>query len=117
MRRPDRGSATVYVVAAIGAVAALLLGALTLVSASRASSQARTAADLGALAGAQALVAATSEHPCSVAAQVAQLNSAQVRRCEISGEEVELVVAVAPSWPGLGDAQARSRAGPARDRG
>jgi uncharacterized protein len=113
MRRADEGSATVLVVAVIGAVAAVLIGALALISAATASTRARTAADLAALAGADVILSGAAVGPCETVRRVVRANDAALATCTVAGEVVEVEVTVRPSWPGLGPAHARSRAGPA----
>lgn len=122
--RGDRGSGTVLVTAVIGVVLALLLGALALVHAATAGTTARTAADLGALAGADRLVNGTSRtspgggsDPCGSAGEVVRANGGALLDCDISGEVVTVRVAVRTDWPGLGRATARSRAGPTASSG
>lgn len=109
----DAGSATVLVVMGIGVLLICLTGALAVLSAVRASHQARAAADLSALAGAQVLVdPGDTRDPCAVVTAVAGRNSGSVQACTISGDDVIVRVTVRPGWPGLGPAQARARAGP-----
>ncbi|GGB26664.1 hypothetical protein GCM10011492_16150 [Flexivirga endophytica] len=108
----ERGSATVLVVMAIGVVLLCLTGALTLLSAVHASHRARAAADLAALAGAQVLVSADTRAPCDVAAAVAARNGGSLVGCAVAGDDITVRVATPASWPGLGSARARARAGP-----
>lgn len=111
-RRLDRGSATVLVVMSIGVVLICLTGALALLSAVQASHRARAAADLAALAGAQVLVAADPRPPCAVASGVAAGNGAALVACSVIGDDITVSVTTSASWPGLGHATARARAGP-----
>lgn len=114
-RSSERGSATVLVAAAVGVVLILLVGALSLTSAVLAATQARTAADQAALAGADGLLnpaGAAGGHPCAAAAALAMVNHARLLACRVEGEEVVVRVAVRPSVPRLGGAVAQSRAGP-----
>jgi secretion/DNA translocation related TadE-like protein len=109
----DHGSATVLVVMGIGVVLICLMGALALVSAVHASHRARAAADLSALAGAQALVDAdVGRSPCTVAANVASRNGSALVACSTDGDNLTVTVSAAVSWPGLHPARARARAGP-----
>lgn len=111
----ERGSGTVYAVAMIG-VLAVVAGAATLVAKAHVAYQrAAAAADLGALAGARALVDGTAE-PCAAAAQIVQRNQAVLAGCVIEGQTIVITsrVAVRLGSLGLKDATARARAGPVR---
>lgn len=110
--RRERGSATVLMVMAIGVVVLCLTGASAVLSATQASHRARAAADLSALAGAQALIGADARSPCEVAAAVALRNGGSLVECSIVGDDLTVSVATETSWPGLGSAHARARAGP-----
>lgn len=111
-RRRDEGSGTVLVVGAIGVLVVLLVGGLTLVSAAHASTRARTAADLGALAGAMQLVRPDGADPCASAAAVVRANGGALLECRATGQVLDVRASVPAGWPGLGAATARSRAGP-----
>jgi secretion/DNA translocation related TadE-like protein len=106
--RPERGSATVLVLAAalvVGAVSAALAygGALLL-----AGSRARTAADLAALAAADA--AADGRPPCTSAAAVARANAARLVGC-VPDAAGRVTVTVETRLPGpLRDHPVRARA-------
>lgn len=108
----DLGSATVLVVA-LACVAIVLASALAgLGAAVAARHRAEAAADLAALAGAQALQ--SGEPACPVAEEIAAANGAVEVTCTIEGREV--VVGVAVETGGLLSLPARtiSRAGPSR---
>ena len=109
----DRGAATLLAVAFLGVL--LLLGAaLGVVGAMVvAHRQAQSAADLAALAGADA--GATGADPCAVAAELAADNGARLARCSVADREVTVEVTVSgPRWLGQPhDLTARARAGPA----
>ena len=111
----DRGSGTVLVVAAVGMVLALVVGALAVVSAVVASHRAQSAADLAALAAAAAL--GRGETPgaaCGVAGRLAGRDGAGLVSCRTGPDlRVELVVTVDATLATVGAATARSRAGPA----
>lgn len=111
--RSERGSGTVYAVAMIGVLAVLAAGTTLVAKAHVAYQRAAAAADLGALAGARALVDGTGD-PCYAAAQIVQRNGAQLTGCAIEGETVVIdsTVAVSLGSFGLKDATARARAGP-----
>lgn len=125
----DRGAGTV---AAIG-ICLVLLGfsvvALVMVQASVAAVRAATAADLAALAGADALrglqmpaadsppaagiPAAASGDACGVAGEVAARNNAFLRTCTVNAETDTLTVETEVNVPALPvPATARARAGP-----
>jgi secretion/DNA translocation related TadE-like protein len=112
-RSPDGGSATLLVV--IAATVLLMVGAaLTVVVAMVADHRrAQAAADLAALAGAQAL--ARGSDGCATAAGFAQANGARLLSCVARGREIEVRVEVSgPRWLGqTPDLTARARAGPA----
>ncbi len=111
-RREERGSATLVATACLGVL--LLLGsALGVVAAILvAHRQAQSAADLAALAGAQA--AADGADGCARGGAVAATNGARLIACRVSGREVRLRVQVTgPRWLGQrGDLVAEARAGP-----
>lgn len=90
---------TTVVVAALA-----LLGGGTL-----ARAQAETAADLAALAGADALAVARP-YPCQIAAEVAERNGARLTSCE--QREWDVLVRVEVEAGPLPAMVARSRAGP-----
>ena len=95
--RRDDGSGTVL--AAIWVCVLALIGATALVMAVALSTrtQAASAADLGALAGAGAALESESV-ACTRAAQVVDANGARLRSCELQGAQVWVEVAIpAPS--------------------
>lgn len=109
----ERGSATLLVVVAV-AVLLMVGSAMTVVVALVADHRrAQAAADLAALAGAQAL--ARGRDGCARATGVAEANGARLLTCTATGREVEVRVEVTgPRWLGQStDLTARSRAGPA----
>lgn len=110
--RAERGAATVLVMAFAGAL--LLVGAACAVVAALllAHRTAQAAADLAALAAAQAL--AEGGDACGQAAAVAGRHGAQVVTCAPGGAEVRVTVVVdGPRWLGqTGDGVAEARAGP-----
>ena len=113
MCREERGSALPFAVACLGLLV-LLAGALGVVAAMvRAERQAQAAADLAALAGAQAVAA--GRDGCAGAAPVARANDASLTRCAVAGREIRIAVRVrGPRWLGQrGDLDAEARAGPA----
>lgn len=123
--RGDVGSATVLVMAAclLGVFAA---GAVaTLGSAVVARHRAQSAADLAALAAADAVLGRSTGDPCAAAASVAGAAGARLVTCVVDGRDV--VVRTSVGWVGggqgpgsgaglgggLGPATALARAGPA----
>jgi len=108
-----RGSATVVMVGVIASLFMLTISGLLLASAVLASHRARTAADLAALAGSAVLIrGGPAGAACESAAQIAAMNHGRMERCIASGTEVLLSVAVLAGVHGVGNASARSRAGP-----
>lgn len=109
---PERGSGTVLAaglaLVIIMATTLMLLLAQSAVMASRAAA----AADLGALAGADALRGITSGEPCVVAAEVAARHDAVLTSCsEGAGQTVE-VRTMLNARSMLGAASGHARAGP-----
>ncbi|EGD45365.1 serine/arginine repetitive matrix protein 2 [Nocardioidaceae bacterium Broad-1] len=72
----------------------------------------QSAADLAALAGANALQ--ISEDACAAATTITERNGARLESCEVAGEDVTVTVRVeGPRWLGQpGDPAAKARAGP-----
>ena len=89
MRAADRGSATIL---AVGLSAVLLCSGvlgLAVVQAALVTGRAQTAADLAALAGAQARA-----DQCEASAGVARANGASMTRCDANGLDVVVEVAL-----------------------
>lgn len=111
-RRDERGSATLFAVACLSLL--LVLGAaLGVVSALvHAHRQAQAAADLAALAGAQAL--ARGDDACGAASDIASANEARLTSCRVEDRDVVVDVEVTgPRWLGqTGDLTGQARAGP-----
>ncbi|MDO5495973.1 MAG: flp pilus-assembly TadE/G-like family protein [bacterium] len=111
--RGERGSATVTGLATIAAMLIVLSGLLLVAGTMAARSQAQTAADLGALAAAQALQ--RSGAPCTVAGGVVRANGGEVSECAVAGEEVVVTARVPVRWLGRTagfHSVASARAGP-----
>ena len=110
-RRDDEGAG---VVLALGLVAVLVLvgavgvGVVGLVAAHR---QVQAAADLAALAGAEA--ARSGREPCAVARRIAAGNRGELRDCRVTGVVVEVEVDRVVRLLGSPTVTARARAGPA----
>lgn len=113
MRADERGSATPFAVACLGLLV-LLAAALGVVAAMvHAQRRAESAADLGALAAAQAVAAGGDG--CAAGGRSAAANGAALTSCQVTGREVRLrVVVTGPHWLGqTADLTAEARAGPA----
>ncbi|MGY1855129.1 Rv3654c family TadE-like protein [Modestobacter sp. SYSU DS0290] len=110
----ERGSATIWVVALAGLLAAVGVAAVLVGAAVVGRHRATAAADLAALAAAGAAVLGDPA-ACSVADQVAAANGAVVASCAVGvGAVVEVHVSVPVRLGPLGviDAPGRARAGP-----
>ena len=112
---PEEGSGTVLALAIIAAllvVTVVIAGLIGVVSANR---RASAAADLSALAAADAYRGLTEGDPCAVAADLAERHGAHLESCTFPDrpETVEVTVAVPVAGPmgALGPARARARAG------
>lgn len=113
----ERGSNTVT---SLGLVCVLLVLGLTvagLVGIVSANHRAATAADLAALAGADAARGLSSGQPCTIAAAVAGRNGASLAGCalpsELSGTvDVRVTIPIEGPFAFLGSAEGLSRAGP-----
>jgi secretion/DNA translocation related TadE-like protein len=117
-RRPlpteERGSATVWIIALAGVLAAVGAATVLVGAAVVARHRAATAADLAALAAAGRAVVADPD-PCAAAARVAGDNGAVLHGCSADDRAVvEVVVAVEVALGPLGrrEATGRARAGP-----
>lgn len=114
---PERGSGSISVV---GIVCALLIVGITcagLVGVIAANHRAAKAADLAALAAADAARGLTTGDPCAKADEVTQANQAQLVACVLpsglSGTaDIRISVDIAGPFAFLGPAQGVSRAGP-----
>ena len=112
---PEEGSGTVLALAIIAAllvVTVVIAGLIGVVSANR---RASAAADLSALAAADAYRGLTEGNPCAVAADLAERHGAHLESCTFPdrSETVEVTVAVPVAGPMgmLGPARVRARAG------
>lgn len=116
----ERGSGTTLALGAVSVILILFVFITGLFGAMTAKQRASTAADLSALAAADAARGLREGEPCDVAAQVAEDNRAQVTGCAApSGRQGTIDVRVTSKISGpfafLGDAEAISRAGPPTD--
>jgi secretion/DNA translocation related TadE-like protein len=110
----DRGAVTVLAVALLG-VLLLLAAAFGVVEAMVAAHRrAQSAADLAALAGAEALQQVRA--PCAAASAIAAANGASLDTCRVETDDVLVTVRVpGPRWLGQrGALTAQARAGPGR---
>ncbi|WP_152978081.1 MULTISPECIES: Rv3654c family TadE-like protein [Micrococcales] len=117
---PDRGSGSVLAVALLGAIMVMVVFVIAAGQAAWAHHRARTAADLAALAAADAARGLTSGEPCAVARRVAEANGARLVGCCPPSDRGEVrdvrVEADVPAWLGrLGPVTGLARAGPPRD--
>jgi secretion/DNA translocation related TadE-like protein len=111
--RQDRGAASIFVLAVGFVLVAAGLAGASIGTARTGRQQARTAADLGALAGAAQVIDGEGA-ACSRAGQLASANGGRMTACRLEGLTivVEVVVPVTP-LPGLTRfASAAARAGP-----
>lgn len=111
----EEGSGTVLaltIIAALLVLTVVIAGLIGVVSANR---RASAAADLSALAAADAYRRLTEGDPCAVAADLAERHGAQLESCTFPDrpETVEVTVAVPVAGPMgmLGPARVRARAG------
>lgn len=114
-QRSEEGSGTVLaltIIAALLVMTVVIAGLIGVVSANR---RASAAADLSALAAADAYRGLTAGDPCAVAADLAERHGAHLESCTFPDrpETVEVTVAVPVAGPmgALGPARVRARAG------
>ncbi len=114
----DRGSASVYVLAAAALVVASGVAEAGVGAAVVARHRAAAAADLGALAAASSVVRGSSA-ACVLAQQVVRANSARLAGCAVAGSDALVSATVQPAgWAATwGTARVTSRAGPAEQIG
>ncbi|MBT2515068.1 Rv3654c family TadE-like protein [Arthrobacter sp. ISL-30] len=108
----ERGSGTVLA-AGLGSVVMIIMVALLFLAQSATmASRAAAAADLAALAGADAARGITSGDPCAVAGTTAAQHEAVLVSCSVTGQgNVEVRTELKQKTP-LGAASGRARAGP-----
>ncbi|WP_369745052.1 Rv3654c family TadE-like protein [Paenarthrobacter sp. AMU7] len=109
---PERGAGTVLALTLGAVVMALLVGVLVLAQAGVMASRAASAADLSALAAADAARGLTSGEPCAVASEVAARHDATVTSCTVTGGNVADVATELAHPFDWGVARGRARAGP-----
>jgi secretion/DNA translocation related TadE-like protein len=111
-RESERGSGTVLA-AGLGMVVILAMTMLLLlVQSAVMASRAAAAADLAALAAADALRGVSAGEPCAVAAAVAARHEARVVSCTEGGDQSVEIRTELTTGTVLGAASGRARAGP-----
>ena len=119
--RGEQGSSTVLVLGLIAVLLTVTVAALAVLSAVRAAHQARSAADLAALAGAVVhQEVPDSSAACAEARRIALRHDVEMLTCEVDAGGVVTVTTSAPITHRLGGvgperAEGRARAGPAPD--
>ncbi|WP_411733266.1 Rv3654c family TadE-like protein [Paeniglutamicibacter sp.] len=115
----QRGSGTVLMLSVVCVAALALVVVLMFTAVAQAAAKAGTAADLAALAAADAARRLLPGDPCGVAASTARANAATLTSCSRQGQGGEVVtvavhVAVSPvGWlPPVTRAKSVARAGP-----
>ncbi|MEV0582909.1 Rv3654c family TadE-like protein [Nonomuraea sp. NPDC050310] len=113
--RRDRGSGTLWGVAAMAMLLIVSTAVATIGAARVARHRAQAGADLSALAAAQ-LVLTDPEGACRAAARVATLNSSALQRCAVTDLVVDVDVSVRAQLPivGVRTVVVHARAGPTR---
>lgn len=110
--RSERGSGTVLA-AALGMVLLLMTSFMLLLAQSAVlASQSAAAADLAALAAADALRGVSAGDPCAVAAAVAARHNARLMSCSEGGDQSVEVRTQSTAHTVMGPATGRARAGP-----
>ena len=114
--RGEQGAGTVLAVAMIGVVVSMTVGTSGAVAVVAGHRRAQSAADLSALAGATTLQ--NGGDACARAGVIAGRNGADLKRCQVEGTEVVVVVARSVRLPALPmELSARARAGPVENLG
>jgi secretion/DNA translocation related TadE-like protein len=114
----ERGSGSVLAMGGAAVIALTLVGALQLEAAVASEHLAQAAADLGALAGADAVQKGAGRGAaCAMAARIAEANGAAQETCVVGGDGSVLVTTEKPLPPGLAavvghPAEGIARAGP-----
>lgn len=110
----ERGAGAVLVVGLCGAIAVLTLVLVPLLGGFAAHARARSAADAGALAAADALSGRIGGDPCERAAETVGSVDATMRSCTLDGATATVETAVDLGWVVV---TAGARAGPAPSTG
>lgn len=116
MRRDERGAGTVFALMWVGVLVTLGMASVLAVGVVTTHRRSQAAADLSALAGAQAHQRGADG--CAAAGSVAARNGARLASCRLVGRDLLVTVSMpAPGVLGEGSAglslRARARAGPA----
>lgn len=116
--RSDRGSASVWLAGALGALLTVVVALVHLGGIAVARHQAESAADLAALAGAGRVVAG-EQAACELAGWTTERMRVRLDSCRVRGWDVLVEVSARLSGPmgRFGVATARARAGPADHAG
>lgn len=111
-RNPDRGSAVPVYLAVLALGALVFTAVIVLAKATMLRAETQRAADLSALAAAQAWNNEANPQPCELAKEVSTKNGAQLHECQREGEAIQLTAT--RTFPGTPfTARATARAGPA----
>jgi secretion/DNA translocation related TadE-like protein len=98
----ERGSGSVLALAGVGVLAMVLAAGLQLAAVVAAAHRAHAAADLGALAGAEAVQSGAGQvAACAAAARIAEANGAAQAGCRLAVDGSVLVTTEEPLPPGL----------------
>ncbi|MFI5085666.1 MAG: Rv3654c family TadE-like protein [Actinomycetales bacterium] len=113
-RDREDGAGTVLIVGLVVVLTCMIVAVVLLLQAVNGAARAATAADLAALAGADAARDLIPGDPCTVAADVAGAHGAELVRCLVSGQDLDVVDVQTrlPLPAPLGAASGRARAGP-----
>lgn len=113
MTRRERGAGSVLVLTGTMMIVVAVLTGATLGSGFAARHRAAAAADLAALAAARELSDASSGDPCETAERVSRANGADLQKCMVDGNEVEVLASAQIIGPlrWLADPVRRARAG------
>ena len=110
----ERGAASVLAIGIVGAVIALTVLTVPMLSAFAVAQRAANAADAAALAAADALSGAVPGAPCELAARTAARNGGELETCDLEGATALVTVRV----HGIGvDPRRAARAGPPASTG
>ena len=111
-RSGEKGSGTVLAAGLGTVVMIVMLALLFLAQSATLAHRAAAAADLAALAGADAARGITTGDPCLVATATAEKNDARLLSCSVTGPGIVEVTTELHQGSPLGAASGRARAGP-----
>ena len=109
MGKDESGAGTALAAGLAVAVLLLMAMVLGLGQAAAAAAKAATAADMAALAAADAYRGVSQGAPCRIAAEVSELHGASLQKCTLAGDlsvQVEVAVETTLPWPAQGKARA-----------